>query len=173
MAKKQSTLDESRASAPSTVIEVNTATRADRGEMVAERPEEQLELLSINTIRTLAMDAVQKANSGHPGTPMALAPAAFVLWYRYLRSRVVSMPSWELFKHQSQDYQDSVLPPQVHARVAIEAGTGLGWREYVGSEGRVIARYDFGASPPIKELLQHFGFTADRVASEARSLIKR
>jgi transketolase len=90
-----------------------------------------------------------------------------------IRIRVVSMPSWELFKQQSQDYQDSVLPPQVHARVAIEAGTGLGWREYVGSEGRVIARYDFGASAPIKELFKHFGFTADRVASEARSLIKR
>jgi transketolase len=90
-----------------------------------------------------------------------------------IRSRVVSMPSWELFKQQSPDYQDSVLPPQVHARVAVEAGTGLGWREYVGSEGRVIARYDFGASAPIKDLLKHFGFTADRVASEARSLLKR
>ena len=90
-----------------------------------------------------------------------------------IHSRVVSMPSWELFKQQSPDYQDSVLPPQVHARVAVEAGTGLGWREYVGSEGRVIARYDFGASAPIKDLLKHFGFTADRVASEARSLLKR
>ncbi len=90
-----------------------------------------------------------------------------------IRSRVVSMPSWELFKQQSQEYQDSVLPPQVRARVAVEAGTGLGWREYVGSEGRVIARYDFGASAPIKDLLKHFGFTADRVASEARSLITR
>ncbi|MGZ4789883.1 MAG: transketolase, partial [Terriglobales bacterium] len=62
-----------------------------------------------------------------------------------IRSRVVSMPSWELFKQQPRQYQDSVLPPQVHARVAVEAGTGLGWREYVGSEGHVIARYDFGA----------------------------
>jgi transketolase len=90
-----------------------------------------------------------------------------------IRSRVVSMPSWELFKQQTQEYQDSVLPPQVHARVAVEAGTGLGWREYVGSEGHVIARYDFGASAPIKDLLTHFGFTPERVASEARSLIKR
>ena len=87
-------------------------------------------------------------------------------------SRVVSMPSWELFKQQSREYQDSVLPPQVHARIAVEAGTGLGWREYVGSEGRVIARYDFGASAPIKDLLKHFGFTAERVAREALSLIK-
>jgi transketolase len=90
-----------------------------------------------------------------------------------IRSRVVSMPSWELFKQQSPDYQDTVLPPQVHARVAVEAGTGLGWREYVGLEGRVIARYDFGASAPVKDLLKHFGFTPDRVASEARSLLKR
>jgi transketolase len=90
-----------------------------------------------------------------------------------IRSRVVSMPSWELFKQQSQAYQDSMLPPQVRARVAVEAGTGLGWREYVGSEGRVIARYNFGASAPIKDLFKHFGFTADRVANEARSLIKR
>jgi transketolase len=90
-----------------------------------------------------------------------------------IRSRVVSMPSWELFKQQPQEYRDSVLPPQVHARVAVEAGTGLGWREYVGLEGRVIARYDFGASAPIKDLLKHFGFTPERVADEARSLVKR
>jgi transketolase len=90
-----------------------------------------------------------------------------------LRSRVVSMPSWELFKQQAQEYQDSVLPPQVHARVAVEAGTGLGWREYVGLEGRVIARYDFGASAPVKDLLKHFGFTPEHVADEARSLVKR
>ena len=93
MAKRQSTLHESRISAPATVIEINTATRAHRGETVAERPQQQLELLSINTIRTLAMDAVQKANSGHPGTPMALAPVAFVLWDRYLRHNPAN-PHW-------------------------------------------------------------------------------
>src|SRR5512146_1350686 len=90
-----------------------------------------------------------------------------------IRSRVVSMPSWELFKQQSADYRNSVLPPQVHARLAVEAGTGLGWREYVGLEGRVIARYDFGASAPVKDLLTHFGFTPERVADEARALVKR
>jgi transketolase len=89
-----------------------------------------------------------------------------------INSRVVSMPSWELFKQQNQEYQNSVLPPEVHARVAVEAGTGLGWREYVGSEGRVIAHYDFGASAPIKDLLKHFGFTWERVADEARALVK-
>lgn len=89
-----------------------------------------------------------------------------------IRSRVVSMPSWELFNRQSQEYRNSVLPPQVTARLAVEAGTGMGWRQYVGSEGRVIARYDFGASAPIKDLLKHFGFTTERVASEARSLVR-
>jgi transketolase len=90
-----------------------------------------------------------------------------------IRTRVVSMPSWELFNRQEQDYRDSVLPPRLHARVAVEAGSGLGWREYVGSEGRVIALYDFGASAPVKDLLRHFGFTAERVAREARTLIER
>jgi len=88
-------------------------------------------------------------------------------------SRVVSMPSWELFKKESQNYRDQVLPPEVTARVAVEAGTGLGWREYVGSEGRVVARWDFGASAPIKDLLKHFGFTAEHVVNQARELLKR
>jgi transketolase len=89
-----------------------------------------------------------------------------------IRSRVVSMPSWELFRQQSREYQESVLPPSVRARLAVEAGTGLGWSEYVGPEGRVIARYDFGASAPIKDLMTHFGFTAERVVDEARALAK-
>jgi transketolase len=89
-----------------------------------------------------------------------------------IRARVVSMPSWELFKDQPREYQDAVLPPSVHARVAVEAGTGLGWREYIGEKGRVVARYDFGASAPIKDLLKHFGFTAEHVADEARALVK-
>lgn len=82
------------------------------------------------------------------------------------------MPSWELFKQQTEEYRNTVLPPHVHARVAVEAATGLGWRQYLGSEDRVIARYDFEASAPIKDLT-HFGFTAEQIASEARSLIKR
>jgi transketolase len=89
-----------------------------------------------------------------------------------IRARVVSMPSWELFKDQPREYQDAVLPPSIHARVAVEAGTGLGWREYIGEKGRVVARYDFGASAPIKDLLKHFGFTAEHVADEARALVK-
>ena len=88
-----------------------------------------------------------------------------------IRSRVVSMPSWELFQRQPREYQEQVLPPKIHARVAVEAGTGLGWREYVGTEGRVVARYDFGASAPIKDLMTHFGFTAERVVQVAHSVL--
>lgn len=90
-----------------------------------------------------------------------------------VRSRVVSMPSWELFNYQAQEYRDAVLPPAVRARIAVEAGTGLGWSEFVGPRGCVIARYDFGASAPIKDLLSHFGFTAERIVREARTLIER
>jgi transketolase len=108
------------------------------------------------------------------GSEVQLCVAAYQsLSSEGIRARVVSMPSWELFKQQTQEYQDSVLPPQVRARVAVEAGTGHGWSEYVGPEGRVIARYDFGASAPIKDLLIHFGFTPEHVIEEARSLVKR
>jgi transketolase len=89
------------------------------------------------------------------------------------RPRVVSMPSWELFERQPKEYCDAVLPPSVTARVAVEAGTSLGWREFVGLEGRIIARRDFGASAPLKDLLKEFGFTTERVLAEARSLLTR
>ena len=88
-----------------------------------------------------------------------------------VRSRVVSMPSWKLFQKQSEEYRNSVLPRGVKARVAIEAGTNLGWREYVGDEGVVIARSDFGASAPIKDLYKHFGFTPENVVAQAKKLL--
>jgi transketolase len=88
-----------------------------------------------------------------------------------LRSRVVSMPSWELFDHQSQEYRDSVLPPEVTARVAVEQGSTLGWERYVGPRGHVIGMKTFGASAPLKELQKKFGFEPDRVAAVAETLI--
>ncbi len=88
-----------------------------------------------------------------------------------VRARVVSMPSWELFTRQDQSYRYSVLPPNVMARVAVEAGTGLGWSEYVGAKGTTVTRSDFGASAPIKDLFTHFGFTAQHVTEVARALI--
>jgi transketolase len=90
-----------------------------------------------------------------------------------IRSRVVSMPSWKLFAKQPREYQESVLPPNVRARVAIEAGTNLGWREYVGEQGVVIGRSDFGASAPIKDLYKQFGFTAENVVAQAKKILNK
>ncbi|HET9697036.1 MAG TPA: transketolase, partial [Terriglobales bacterium] len=84
---------ETRIGAPATMVESNTGVSAKRGPTAEDKPDEKLELLSINTIRTLSMDAVQKANSGHPGTPMALAPLAYVVWNRYLRHNPKN-PHW-------------------------------------------------------------------------------
>ena len=85
-----------------------------------------------------------------------------------VKSRVVSMPCWELFERQPEAYRESVLPAAVRARVAVEAGTSLGWRRYTGIDGRIIARRDFGASAPLKELLKQFGFTVEKVIEAAR-----
>jgi transketolase len=90
-----------------------------------------------------------------------------------IRSRLVSMPSWDIFEHQTQDYRDSVLPPQVTARVAVEQGSTLGWERYVGPSGRVIGMHTFGASAPLKELQKKFGFEPDRVVAIAKELLSR
>src|SRR5215470_15261054 len=88
-----SSSEETRIGATATMVEHNTGVPAKRGPTAEDKPDEKLEILSINTIRTLAMDAVQKANSGHPGTPMALAPLAYVVWDRYLRHNPKN-PHW-------------------------------------------------------------------------------
>jgi len=88
-----------------------------------------------------------------------------------IRSRVVSMPSWDIFEQQSQEYRDSVLPPQVTARVAVEQASTFGWERYVGGKGRTVGMHTFGASAPLKELQKHFGFEPEAVAQLARSLI--
>jgi transketolase len=90
-----------------------------------------------------------------------------------IRSRVVSMPSWEIFDHQPQEYRDSVLPPSVTARVAVEQGSTFGWERYVGLSGRVIGMKTFGASAPLKELQRKFGFEPEQVASAAKELLGR
>jgi len=88
-----------------------------------------------------------------------------------IRSRVVSMPSWDIFDHQPQAYRDSVLPPGVTARVAVEQGSTLGWERYVGSTGRVIGMKTFGASAPLKELQRKFGFEPEQVVAVAKELL--
>ena len=85
-----------------------------------------------------------------------------------IRSRVVSMPSWELFELQDQKYRDSVIPPQVTARVSVEQGSTLGWERYVGLEGTSIGMRTFGASAPLAELKEKFGFTPDSVVTAAK-----
>jgi transketolase len=89
-----------------------------------------------------------------------------------VKARVVSMPCWRLFEEQPDEYKRQVLPPEVRARVAVEAGTDLGWKEYIGNDGYVIARTDFGASAPYKELLRRFGFTVDDVVAKALDVMK-
>ena len=90
-----------------------------------------------------------------------------------LRVRVVSLPSWELFDREPQEYRDEVFPPAVRARVAVEAGVRLGWEHYVGLEGAVVGIDRFGASAPYKTIYEKFGITADAVAAAARRLLGR
>ncbi len=88
-----------------------------------------------------------------------------------VKARVVSMPSWELFDKQSEDYQCQVLPSEIKSRIAIEAGITQGWHRYVGSAGEVIGLDSFGASAPYKVLYEKFGITADRVVEKALALL--
>jgi transketolase len=90
-----------------------------------------------------------------------------------IRSRVVSMPSWEIFDHQPKEYRDSVLPPTVKARIAIEQASTFGWERYVGDAGRIIGMKTFGASAPLKELQKKFGFEPDRVVATAKEVLGR
>jgi transketolase len=90
-----------------------------------------------------------------------------------IRSRVVSMPSWDIFEHQTQEYRDEVLPPQVTARVAVEQASTFGWERYVGGSGRMIGMKTFGASAPLKELQRKFGFEPNRVVTAAKELLGR
>jgi len=90
-----------------------------------------------------------------------------------IRSRVVSMPSWEIFEQQTQEYRDSVLPPGVKARVAVEQASTFGWERYVGTSGVVIGMKTFGASAPLKELQRKFGFEPERVVAAAKALLGR
>jgi len=90
-----------------------------------------------------------------------------------MKARVVSMPSWELFDDQPQEYRDRVLPPDVTARVSVEQASTFGWAKYVGTTGRCIGMRSFGASAPLKELVKKFGFTPEHVAAAAREQLQR
>jgi transketolase len=90
-----------------------------------------------------------------------------------VRTRVVSMPSWELFERQPETYRESVLPPAITARVAVEQASTFGWAAYVGPLGAVIGMKTFGASAPLKALQTKFGFTPDRVVAAAHETLAR
>ena len=87
-----------------------------------------------------------------------------------IKARVVSMPSWELFEHQSQEYRESVLPPSVTARVSVEQASTFGWQRYAGGS---VGMTTFGASAPLKELQKKFGFTPDAVVAAAKEQIAK
>ncbi|HRV91868.1 MAG TPA: transketolase [Anaerolineae bacterium] len=88
-------------------------------------------------------------------------------------AHVISMPSWELFEEQSDEYKEFVLPSSVKARVAIEAGISMGWQKYVGPQGTIIGLDRFGASAPYKEIYEHLGFTTDNVVLRALETIDK
>jgi transketolase len=89
-----------------------------------------------------------------------------------IKARVVSMPSWELFDDQPQEYRDRVLPPEVTARVSVEQASTFGWAKYVGATGRSIGMRSFGASAPLKDLVKKFGFTPEHVVAAAKEQLK-
>jgi len=106
------------------------------------------------------------------GSEVALAVAAHEkLVEAGVRSQVVSMPSWHLFEKQDQAYKDTVLPPGVTARLAIEMGSEVGWDRYVGLAGRTIAMHSFGASAPIAKLQDKFGFTVESIVNTANDML--
>lgn len=106
------------------------------------------------------------------GSEVSLALSAReILAAEGIAARVVSMPCWELFEAQPQSYRDAVLPRNVRARVSVEMGSTFGWDRWIGDFGRAVGIDTFGGSAPLKDLLAHFGFSAEAVASAARASI--
>jgi transketolase len=106
------------------------------------------------------------------GSEVSLAMAARdTLQAEKVPTRVVSMPCWELFEEQSQDYRNEVLPPSITARLSIEAGITQGWDRYVGTKGAVIGIDRFGASAPGDVALRELGFNVENVLKHARALL--
>jgi transketolase len=119
------------------------------------------------------------ADNGQPevlllatGSEVQLCVAAYEqLKSEGIKARVVSMPSWELFERQDEAYKESVIPPSVIARVAVEQGSTLGWTRYVGLRGEIIGMDTFGASAPLQALQEKFGFTPERIVATAKELV--
>ena len=108
------------------------------------------------------------------GSEVALCLEAYEkLTAEGIKARVVSMPSWELFDDQPAEYREQVLPPAVTARVSVEQASTFGWAKYVGDTGHSIGMRSFGASAPLKDLSQKFGFTVGAVVEAAQEQIRR
>jgi transketolase len=121
------------------------------------------------------------ASDGHPdvlllatGSEVHLCVNAYEqLAIEGIKARVVSVPSWELFDQQDRQYRESVLPPHVAARVAVEQGSTLGWDRYAGPKGRIVGMKTFGASAPLKVLQKKFGFSPECIIAVARALVAK
>jgi len=108
------------------------------------------------------------------GSEVALCVTAYEqLVSEGVKVRVVSMPSWDLFERQSDEYKKQILPPAVRARVAVEQAATMGWDRYVGPTGKIIGMHTFGASAPLKDLVKKFGFTPEKVVEAARETIRQ
>jgi transketolase len=136
------------------VLEGTSVEGVARGAYVVHDSEETPELILIATGSevSLAVEAVQQLD---------------------VPTRVVSMPCWELFEAQPADYRDEVLPPDVRARLSIEAGIKLGWKEWVGDQGDSLSIEHYGASAPGTTVLEKFGYTTDNVVARAQALLTR
>src|SRR5205085_4041542 len=129
----------------------------------------------------VARGAYVLADSEHPaviligtGSEVHLCIEAYETLKREgIAARVVSMPSWELFEAQDESYRNAVLPPEVTARVSVEMGSTIGWDRYVLPGGTAIGMHRFGASAPLKALLEKFGFTVEAVLAAVRAQVSR
>ncbi len=104
--------------------------------------------------------------------PLAIQAQEKLSAEKGIKARVISMPCWELFMEQPQEYRDHILPREVQARLAIEAGSSFGWFRWVGDHGAVIGVDRFGASAPGSEVLKRFGFSVENVVAHALALLK-
>ena len=108
------------------------------------------------------------------GSELSLCVAAYEkLTTDGIRTRVVSMPSTDIFDAQDDGYKESVLPAEVKARVSVEAGSVFGWERYAGTDGAIIGMTGFGASAPAKDLMKKYGFTTDHVIQAAKDVLAR
>lgn len=132
-----------------------TGKEALKGGYIVKKEKDKLDMILIGT-----------------GSELQLAyEASKILEEKGIGVRVVSMPSWQLFEEQTEEYKETVLPKSIDKRLAVEAGSSLGWHKYVGIDGKIISMDNFGASGPADELFKKFGFTVEHVVEEALKLI--